>query len=572
MKKYYCFLFILILSYTTLSAQTPAFPGAEGFARYTTSGGRGGTVYHVTNLNDKGSGSLREAIGKSGPRIIVFDVSGIIELESTLKISKGDVTIAGQTAPGDGICLKNYSLVVGADNVIIRFIRCRMGDEKATEDDALWGRNNKNIIIDHCTMSWSTDECSSFYSNQNFTMQWCILSESLTNSVHGKGSHGYGGIWGGNGASFHHNLLAHHKSRTPRLCGSRYSGLPDEELVDVRNNVFYNWGPTNGGYAGEGGNYNFINNYYKPGPSTATKESITHRIFSPNADDGSQKNEKGVWGKFYVNGNYFDDSCDKLSTKAKNNISKTNNDNWEGIHPNTNNAPLPDNSKENIKSTVEFEVTRPTTHTAQQAYEKVLSYSGACLVQDAIDKRIISEVKKGNYTYKGSKGSSNGLIDSQVDCGGYIAYHTTGKPQDSDNDGIPDVWANQFLPDNKTYKDIDPKTGYSYLELYINSIVDDLMKACYDNVPDSPSKNDFGLLGSTTYLESSREMEFSYRRNKDKLILTNLSNKCDIEIFDLAGKKTDAYKTSEKSIEITINHPCLVKVSDGIKSRTVKFL
>ena len=468
----------------------PAFPGAEGFARNTTTGGRGGTVYHVTNLNDSGAGSLRNGLAMTGPRIIVFDVSGIIELQKTLEIKNGDVTIAGQTAPGDGICLKNYSFVVKADNVIIRFIRSRMGDELKTEDDAMWGRNQQNVIIDHCSMSWSTDECSSFYGNKNFTLQWCILSESLTNSVHGKGSHGYGGIWGGEGASFHHNLMAHHKSRTPRLCGSRFSGRPDDELVDLRNNVFYNWGPTNGGYAGEGGRYNFVNNYYKPGPSTITKKGLVNRIFAPNADDGTQKNQAGIWGTFYLNGNLFDNQL--VPSNYQTLIDAVNRDNAEGLHPDTKNGyPLPDGGKNAIISQTAYEVEPTGTHTASEAYDKVLAYAGASLKRDAVDTRIVNDVKNGTYEYEGSNGSTNGLIDSQADADGWPTYNSTEKPQDTDNDGIPDTWAAQHLPTGKTYKDIDPTSGYCYLELYINSLVEDIMKAGTSNEANSPCNSDF---------------------------------------------------------------------------------
>lgn len=479
MKKIVALCVLIAVAVPMMVAQTAAFPGAEGHARYTTTGGRGGKVYHVTKLTDDGSkGTLRYAVRKSGVRTVVFDVSGTIELESDLVISSGDITIAGQTAPGDGICLKNYSLKIDADNVIVRFIRCRLGEAAADARDAFEGQDHSNIIIDHCSMSFSTDECASFYDNTNFTLQWCFIAESLKASVHAKGNHGYGGIWGGKNASFHHNILAHHDSRNPRMCGSRYSNRADLENVDFRNNVIYNWGNTNSGYAAEGGTYNFVNNYYKPG--AATKKSIVARIFQPNADDGTNQQYKGVWGTFYVDGNYVDGSSpyDNVQAGAEL-IAATNADNWNGIHPNTKNAALPESG---IKSLTEYDAGNVTTHTAAVAYEKVVAYAGASLSRDAQDARIADEIRTGSYTYVGSSTGQLGIIDKTSDVGGWSELLSTELPVDSDEDGMPDEWErlNDLDPDD----DSDAAalwhdgTGYTALEVYMHSLVDDIVRQC----------------------------------------------------------------------------------------------
>ena len=453
--------------------KVPAFPGADGAGKYTT-GGAGGTVYTVTSLaDDETEGTLRWAIRKKGPRTIVFAVSGIIELQSPLKINNGDLTIAGQTAPGDGICLKNYTMSVQADNVIVRFIRSRMGDDiKQKGDDAMNGfKHHRNIIIDHCSMSWSTDECASFYDNSDFTMQWCIISESLANSIHEKGSHGYGGLWGGQPATFHHNLLAHHTNRTPRLCGSRYTGKPEEEKVELFNNVIYNYG-SDGAYAGEGGSYNFLANYYKPGPFTATKGSYK-RLFTAYADDGKNKNAAGTHGVFYFNDNYVDPSCPKLSDKQKADIYKIQRDNSYGLIIKKDFAP-----EKELLAEKPFDIAEHTSlQPAKKAYKDVLQFAGASHRRDAVDQRIVEETRKGNYTYEGSHGSTNGMVDQPIDVGGWPEYKSEPTPTDSDGDGIPDEWekTNGLNPNDATDgAKYGLNSQYTNLEVYINSLVNHL--------------------------------------------------------------------------------------------------
>lgn len=445
---------------TPVQEEAFAFPGAEGFGNKVT-GGRGGKVIYVTNLNDSGTGSFRSAVQASGARYVLFKVSGTIELKSPLNITTNDLTIAGQTAPGDGITLRNYPVFVNADNIIIRFLRFRMGDTGAAEGDALWGRYRKNIIIDHCSMSWSTDECASFYGNENFTMQWCILSESLRNSVHEKGQHGYGGIWGGKNASFHHNLLAHHDSRNPRfdhpgVYSDAEAAAAMRGAVDFRNNVIYNW-KSDATYGGEAGMFNMVANYYKPGPATSNK-----RRFLNAYKQSSSSNPVYGYGKFYVADNVMDGQQDITS------------DNWIGVVAKDGSAADKENMK--LMSPLPFG-NFDRLHSATEAYEAVLAYAGASYKRDAVDSRIVTDVQKGTFTADGSNGSVSGLIDSQDDVGGWPALTESTPPVDTDEDGMPDDW--------ETEKKLDPakanaternfSTGYDNIEVYLNSLVAELI-------------------------------------------------------------------------------------------------
>ncbi|AGA79324.1 pectate lyase family protein [Echinicola vietnamensis] len=444
-----------------------AFPGAEGYGQYTT-GGRGGEVYYVTRLDDDNSpGSLRYAINQAGKRTIVFNVGGTIALKSKLNISRGDVTIAGQTAPGGGITLRNYPVTIDADNIIIRYLRFRMGDTADQEGDALGGRFHKDIIIDHCSMSWSTDECVSFYANENFTLQWCIIAESLKNSVHEKGSHGYGGIWGGRYASFHHNLLAHHDSRNPRLGEEAGKAFALTDLVDLRNNVIYNWG-NNAAYGGEAMNVNIVNCYYKPGPASPSG-SKRNRIMSIDKNKNEGTEVYDIWGKFYIDGNVVEGS------------SQTSNDNWtygvfNQFHSSYGTVSDADKAAMKMNQPHELEGFTVTTHDAEEAYELVLGQAGANLERDEVDSRIIASVQEGDFDAQGSNGSTNGIIDTQSDVGGWPMLEA-GKPViDTDEDGIPDDWetTHELDPENADDgREIKPGTPYTYLEIYLNSLVTD---------------------------------------------------------------------------------------------------
>ena len=515
-----------------------AFPGAEGFGMWTT-GGRGGRVYHVTTLDDNDRpGSFRYACNQAGPRTIVFDVDGTIFLKSPLRLENPDVTIAGQTAPGDGVCIADYPFLIQADNVIVRFMRFRLGDREVAhhEGDGLGGSGHRNVMVDHCSVSWSIDECISVYGMTDFTVQWCIASHSLHNSGHQKGAHGYGGNWGGSGASYHHNLVANHTSRTPRLGPSPHTQT--DERMDLRNNVIYNYG-SNGCYGGEGMTVNIVNNYFKPGKTTNT---MPERIAGPGirtvqyclngsglAEDYNRlfgtslsrddvkglregKGRKGVnrvnvggrvfeidmadnsievdghklkigwnvwrpmlhkWGRFYVSGNENHD------------IAAVGADNWgvgvrRQIKPAGCDGYWDKSIADEIRLNEPMDFETVTTHTARDAYERVLDCAGASLRRDAYDSLVISDVREGNASF-----GKNGIIDTQDEVvyadgsRGWPALNSGVAPADTDGDGIPDDWerANGLDPDNASDGSLIGKSGYSNIELYMNSLVAEVMEA-----------------------------------------------------------------------------------------------
>ena len=423
-------------------AQIPAFPGAEGFGAYA-QGGRGGDVYYVTNTNDDGAGSLRNGIATAtGPRTIVFAVSGLIQLQSNLKVDKPYITIAGQTAPGDGICLRDYPLLIQADHVIVRFIRSRLGDEGGQESDAISITSGHNIIMDHCSAAWSVDEvfsCSTGDPDEidNVTVQWSIIAEGLGDSIHSKGYHSYGAlIRGCYGAkyTYHHNLFAHNNGRNPRPGNynqNTYILDPEGLQFDFRNNVVYNWGGSKPSYDADTDSVcrmNYVSNYFKAGLNSS---------YGHIYDTGSKH------FRAYYEGNYFNGAIptDQYSLVDFGGWNSTEINNW-------------------IQS-VPFSTGPMITQTAQEAYADVLDHVGASLVRDSVDLRIINDVINGTGT----------IIDDEDEVGGWPVYHTYNVPTDTDWDGMPDAWEDDKGLDRFNPADTNDDRnddGYTNLEEYLN--------------------------------------------------------------------------------------------------------
>lgn len=519
---------LLILVWSLLSGSlysqegTPAFPTAEGYGKWV-SGGRGGKVIHVTNLEDMNRfgqttpGSLRAALSTPGsdPITIVFDTSGIIQLAAELRIKRSNVTIAGQLAPGDGICIRGGSVNLGgSENLIIRHIRFRLG--LGSNNNFLPGaclniENAGSFIIDHCSFSWSAEENIGVYNNQPFTIQWCISAEGLYDAGHGKGARGYGAVLGGEKATYHHNLLAHNNSRSPRF------GTSDKNdrhvLIEYINNVNFNWGGANSTYGGENElgeagsvSINFVNNYYKPGPAyPGTKKS---NFVRPSYEVGIQGT---YYTKWHVAGNIIEGEANQA----------LNSDNWLGVDLGEYKDNVPEVTKEDLMADM-HEVPYPIEiETAEEAYARVIDNSGA-FPRDAFDARIISELKSGTATASGSWGGGGpyGIVDKPSDSGGYPTYSTYNIIEDQDGDGMGDYWemANNLDPTDPEDRNQTSVEGYTFLEVYLNGLVGELTEGFVfpDPVyvePETP----LGVKSLKNQLQThlnGNELAFSFAGNK----------------------------------------------------------
>jgi pectate lyase len=410
-----------------------AFPGAEGFGSQTP-GGRGGRVIFVTNLDDSGPGSLRAACDAEGPRVVIFRVSGLITLTAPLVVNSPYLTIAGQTAPGDGICLRNFGLVIATHDVVVRYLRSRPGDTGDGEADCITlAAGARSVVLDHCSATWSVDEALSLAGRvSDVTVQWCLIAEALNQSKHPKGAHGYGSLVRADGpVSLHHNLWAHNDARNPRL-GDDY-GRPPYPTFDVRNNVIYDYGRMASGLAQGVFRANYVANYIRPGPDSTADRPIP--VGAPSDM------------LFYIEGNVLEGD-DRLT-----------NDNTLFFSP----AEI-DGLRQVQVVDAAFPAAPVQTLPAAAAFEAVLAGVGATLpARDAVDSRIVREVlqRRGR------------IIDSQDEVGGWPEYRSPPPPADSDDDGMPDAWeaARGLDPRNPADAPLDRDgDGYTNVEEFINEL------------------------------------------------------------------------------------------------------
>jgi pectate lyase len=509
-----------------ISAQTKAFPTAEGFGCMA-SGGRGGQVVEVTTLKDSISplipGSLRWALKQyeGQPITVVFRVSGIINLKGgtsgELRCKRNNWTLAGQTAPGDGICIMGNKVNFGGStNLIIRHLRFRIGTmvdpvtglPDASGNGSIGIENASNWIIDHCTFGWSGEENMTIYDNINTTIQWSIIHEGLYQSGHNKGNRGYGSQWGGQNATFHHNLLAHNYNRSPRFNGARSNDM--NVLIDYVNNVNYNWGKANSCYGSDIENIsnrtNFVNNYYKPGPA---RPGTSSSYFSQSSVSGSQGYQVAQW---YASGNYIEGTA---------NMGKNAN-NYLGIDMSAYSATVKADSSLWISPTP-FAITYPvTTETAAQAYESVLAGAGA-FPRDTVDRRIVYEVRTGTATGDGVFGTNKGIIDSPDAVGGYPVYNTYNTITDNDHDGMDDAWeiANGLNPADASDRNLYVEAGYTVLEVYLNSLAG-------ETIP-------MNIVSAVETLKKTNNFGFSIEENT-LYFIRNTQQVTNVKIFNLSGQ------------------------------------
>lgn len=515
-KRIHSVLGMLLLSVVliSVSSQTPAFPTAEGYGKYA-AGGRGGKVVFVENLDDYIAyknletpipGSFRWALTQypGEPLTIIFRISGTIKLKPYLQIlgtsvksmndircSRANLTIAGQTAPGEGVVIRNAKINLGGcTDLIVRNLRLRIGD--LADPTPIYGykvngvpkdtlaavgsflpggslgcENALRAIFDHCVFGWSGEENITMYDNRFTTVQWSIVHEGLYDDGHGKGKRGFGGQCGGVNSTWHHNLFAHNYSRSPRLNGAR-TGNETKVFIEFVNNLNYNWGRSGAPYGGEcfvgetrSHTANFVGNYYKPGPAT----DVNRVFFNLSLYAGANT------PKWYVKDNIMEGSSALTAN------------NWDGFKVDYNTTGL---TKSSIQSDtllappaaniyngtwIKYAPYKINIQKAEDAYTSVLAKVGS-VNRDSVERRIIREVKTGTSIFKGSQGKW-GIIDKSYNAEGYLLYPRAIAPADSDNDGMPDGWelANGLNPANPEDRNMKTSEGYTALEVYLNSLM-----------------------------------------------------------------------------------------------------